>query len=168
MAKIILIQALPAPRLDSRENLTRALTLLQGCQGQEADLICFPEYFPFSGRGGVGGGGGSPPGAYHRRAGGRSRRDAVQYRHPVRPPGPVAGPPAEAQPGQPGASGLRRGPRRGLAGVGHRLRTPGPAGVHRFLGPARGGPAPGGRRGRISSSIPPFSPSSGATGRPGP
>jgi predicted amidohydrolase len=49
MAKIILIQALPASRLDSRENLTRALTLLQGCQGQEADLICFPEYFPFSG-----------------------------------------------------------------------------------------------------------------------
>jgi predicted amidohydrolase len=49
MAKIILIQALPAPRLESRENLTRALTLLQGCQGQEADLICFPEYFPFHG-----------------------------------------------------------------------------------------------------------------------
>ncbi|MGO8760643.1 MAG: carbon-nitrogen hydrolase family protein [Desulfobaccales bacterium] len=49
MAKIILIQALPASRLDSRENLTRALTLLQGCQGQEADLICFPEYFPFWG-----------------------------------------------------------------------------------------------------------------------
>ena len=49
MAKIILIQALPAPRLDSRENLTRALTLLQGCQEQEADLICFPEYFPFWG-----------------------------------------------------------------------------------------------------------------------
>ena len=49
MAKIILIQALPASRLDSRENLTRALTLLQGCQGLEADLICFPEYFPFSG-----------------------------------------------------------------------------------------------------------------------
>ncbi|MDP2045025.1 MAG: nitrilase-related carbon-nitrogen hydrolase, partial [Deltaproteobacteria bacterium] len=49
MAKIILIQALPAPRLDSRENLTRALALLQGCQKQEADLICFPEYFPFRG-----------------------------------------------------------------------------------------------------------------------
>src|SRR5659263_664012 len=49
MAKIILIQPLPAPRLDSRENLTRALTLLQDCQEQEADLICFPEYFPFWG-----------------------------------------------------------------------------------------------------------------------
>ncbi len=49
MAKIIVIQALPAPRLDSRENLDRALKLLQGCQGQGADLICFPEYFPFCG-----------------------------------------------------------------------------------------------------------------------
>jgi len=49
MAKIILIQPLPAPRLDSRENLVRALALLEGCQGEEADLICFPEYFPFSG-----------------------------------------------------------------------------------------------------------------------
>jgi len=49
MAKIILCQALPAPRLDSRENLARALKLLQGCQGQDADLICLPEYFPFLG-----------------------------------------------------------------------------------------------------------------------
>jgi predicted amidohydrolase len=49
MVKIILIQALPASSLDSRENLTRALTLLQACQGLEADLICFPEYFPFRG-----------------------------------------------------------------------------------------------------------------------
>lgn len=49
MAKIILIQALPAPLLDSRENLSRALKLLEACQGQEADLICFPEYFPFTG-----------------------------------------------------------------------------------------------------------------------
>ena len=49
MAKIILIQALPAARLDSRENLTRALRLLEACQGHQPDLICFPEYFPFSG-----------------------------------------------------------------------------------------------------------------------
>ncbi len=49
MAKIILIQALPAPRLDSRENLARALKLLDACQGLQADLICFPEYFPFWG-----------------------------------------------------------------------------------------------------------------------
>jgi len=49
MAKLILIQALPAPRLDSRENLARALKLLEACRGQGADLICFPEYFPFWG-----------------------------------------------------------------------------------------------------------------------
>ena len=49
MVKIILIQARPAARLESRENLTRALELLERCQGQGADLICFPEYFPFSG-----------------------------------------------------------------------------------------------------------------------
>lgn len=49
MAKIILIQARPAARLESPENLTRALKLLEGCRGQKADLICFPEYFPFYG-----------------------------------------------------------------------------------------------------------------------
>jgi predicted amidohydrolase len=49
MAKIILIQPLPALRLDSRKNLVRALALLEGCQGEAADLICFPEYFPFFG-----------------------------------------------------------------------------------------------------------------------
>jgi predicted amidohydrolase len=49
MAKIILIQAQPGSRLDSPENLSRALALLEGCRGQAADLICFPEYFPFRG-----------------------------------------------------------------------------------------------------------------------
>jgi predicted amidohydrolase len=49
MVKIILIQALPAPRLESPENLDRALKLLNRCRGMEADLICFPEYFPFAG-----------------------------------------------------------------------------------------------------------------------
>jgi predicted amidohydrolase len=49
LVRIILIQALPAPRLESRENLDRALQLLSRCRGQQADLICFPEYFPFAG-----------------------------------------------------------------------------------------------------------------------
>jgi predicted amidohydrolase len=49
MAKIMIVQALPATRPDSRENLERALKLLEACQGEEADLICFPEYFPFHG-----------------------------------------------------------------------------------------------------------------------
>lgn len=47
--KIILIQALPQTQLDSPENAERAVKLLERCRGQEADLICFPEYFPFSG-----------------------------------------------------------------------------------------------------------------------
>ena len=47
--KIILLQALPAPQLESPENLSRALSLLARCEGTEADLICFPEYFPFAG-----------------------------------------------------------------------------------------------------------------------
>jgi predicted amidohydrolase len=49
LVKIILIQALPASQLDSPENLDRALKLLERCRRLEADLICFPEYFPFSG-----------------------------------------------------------------------------------------------------------------------
>ncbi len=47
--KIILIQPLPVARLDSPENLDRAVKLLERCRGRQADLICFPEYFPFSG-----------------------------------------------------------------------------------------------------------------------
>jgi predicted amidohydrolase len=49
MVNLILIQALPVPVLESRENLDRALHYLAECQGRGADLICFPEYFPFSG-----------------------------------------------------------------------------------------------------------------------
>ncbi|HEY9074769.1 MAG TPA: nitrilase-related carbon-nitrogen hydrolase, partial [Desulfobaccales bacterium] len=49
MVKILLIQPLPARRLDDPENLKRAQTLLAQCQGRGADLICLPEYFPFAG-----------------------------------------------------------------------------------------------------------------------
>jgi predicted amidohydrolase len=49
MVKVILIQPLPCSRLDSRENLPRALELLARCRGKKADVICFPEYFPFFG-----------------------------------------------------------------------------------------------------------------------
>jgi predicted amidohydrolase len=49
MAKIILVQARPAPRLEDRRNLDLALALLARCRGREADLICLPEYFPFRG-----------------------------------------------------------------------------------------------------------------------
>ena len=49
MVNILLIQPLPAERLDSPENLRRALSLLDECRGRGADLICLPEYFPFTG-----------------------------------------------------------------------------------------------------------------------
>jgi predicted amidohydrolase len=49
MVKILLIQPQPFDRLDSPVNLSRAQTLLARCQGLGADLICLPEYFPFSG-----------------------------------------------------------------------------------------------------------------------
>ncbi len=49
MVKILLVQPLPASRLESPENLKLALSLLAQCRGRGADLICFPEYFPFSG-----------------------------------------------------------------------------------------------------------------------
>jgi predicted amidohydrolase len=51
MVKVIIIQPRPAARLESPENLVLALRLLQDCRGRGADLICFPEYFPFSGEG---------------------------------------------------------------------------------------------------------------------
>jgi predicted amidohydrolase len=47
--KIILIQPRPASSLDSPENVQLALKLLEGCRERQADLICFPEYFPFTG-----------------------------------------------------------------------------------------------------------------------
>ena len=49
LVKIILIQPLPVAQLDSPENADRAVKLLERCRDQQADLICFPEYFPFSG-----------------------------------------------------------------------------------------------------------------------
>lgn len=49
MVNLVLVQALPGPRLESRENLVLALRYLERCQGRGVDLICFPEYFPFSG-----------------------------------------------------------------------------------------------------------------------
>ena len=49
LVKIILIQPRPVSQLDSPENVDRALKLLEDCRGEAADLICFPEYFPFTG-----------------------------------------------------------------------------------------------------------------------
>lgn len=49
MVNILLIQPLPATRLESPDNVQLAQTLLAQCRGRGADLICFPEYFPFHG-----------------------------------------------------------------------------------------------------------------------
>jgi len=49
MVKVLLIQPRPLPRLEDPENLALALRLLAQCEGKGAHLICFPEYFPFSG-----------------------------------------------------------------------------------------------------------------------
>ncbi len=49
MVNILLIQPLPASRLEAPENLKLAQSLLARCRGRGADLICFPEYFPFAG-----------------------------------------------------------------------------------------------------------------------
>ncbi len=49
MTKLMLIQPRPNPQLESPENLHLALKLLAQCRGEQADLICFPEYFPFQG-----------------------------------------------------------------------------------------------------------------------
>ncbi len=49
MTRILLIQPLPATSLESRDNVSRALGLLARCRGAQADLICFPEYFPYQG-----------------------------------------------------------------------------------------------------------------------
>ena len=49
MIKVILIQPRPFPRLEAPENLALALQLLARCEAMGGQLICFPEYFPFSG-----------------------------------------------------------------------------------------------------------------------
>lgn len=49
MVNILIIQPKPVPRMDDPENLRLAQALLAQCRGRGADLICLPEYFPFSG-----------------------------------------------------------------------------------------------------------------------
>ena len=168
MAKIILIQALPAPRLDSRENLTRALTLLQGCQEQEADLICFPEYFPFRGEEELAAAAARLQ--VHIIAGLVEEADGRRYNTATLfdRRGRLLGRQRKHNLGNLERRGFGVVPGEGWQVWDTDFGRLGAAGVHRFLGPARGGPAPGGLQGWISSSIPPFSPFSGATGRPGP
>jgi predicted amidohydrolase len=47
--RIAIIQPKPYPSMDDPRNIGHALQLMEKCQGEELDVICFPEYFPFLG-----------------------------------------------------------------------------------------------------------------------
>jgi predicted amidohydrolase len=47
--RVAIIQPKPYPSFDDPRNLGHALQLLEKCQGEHLDIICFPEYFPFLG-----------------------------------------------------------------------------------------------------------------------
>ncbi len=47
--KVAIIQPKPYPSFDDPRNIGHALQLMERCRGEELDLICFPEYFPFLG-----------------------------------------------------------------------------------------------------------------------
>ena len=47
--RIAVIQPKPYPSFDDPRNIGHALQLLEKCQGEELDLVCLPEYFPFLG-----------------------------------------------------------------------------------------------------------------------
>ena len=47
--RIAIIQPKPYPSFDDPRNIGHALQLMEKCRGEELDVICFPEYFPFLG-----------------------------------------------------------------------------------------------------------------------
>ncbi len=47
--RIAMIQPKPYPSCDDPRNIGHALQLMEKCRGEELDVICFPEYFPFLG-----------------------------------------------------------------------------------------------------------------------
>ncbi len=47
--RVALIQPKPYPHRDDPQNLGHALSLLEKCRGEELDVACFPEYFPYLG-----------------------------------------------------------------------------------------------------------------------
>jgi predicted amidohydrolase len=47
--RVAIMQPKPYPSFDDPRNLGHALLLLQRCQGEKLDVICFPEYFPYQG-----------------------------------------------------------------------------------------------------------------------
>ena len=47
--RVAIIQPKPYPSFDDPRNIGHAMQLLERCSGEELDVICFPEYFPFLG-----------------------------------------------------------------------------------------------------------------------
>jgi predicted amidohydrolase len=47
--RIAIIQPKPYPAFDDPRNIGHALQLIEKCRGEELDVICLPEYFPFLG-----------------------------------------------------------------------------------------------------------------------
>ncbi len=51
--RVALIQPKPYPSFDDPKNLGHALQLMEKCRGENPDVICFPEYFPYLGEEGL-------------------------------------------------------------------------------------------------------------------
>lgn len=47
--RVAMIQPKPYPAFEDPRNLGHALMLLERCRGENLDVICFPEYFPYQG-----------------------------------------------------------------------------------------------------------------------
>ncbi len=47
--RVAIIQPKPYPAFDDPRNPGQALTLLDRCEGEQLDVVCFPEYFPYQG-----------------------------------------------------------------------------------------------------------------------
>ena len=47
--RVAVMQPKPYPTFDDPMNLAHALIMLEKCRGEELDVVCFPEYFPYHG-----------------------------------------------------------------------------------------------------------------------
>ncbi|SFM59746.1 carbon-nitrogen hydrolase family protein [Thermodesulforhabdus norvegica] len=49
LIKVAIVQPKPYPSYDDPHNVVHALFLLDQCRGEQLDVVCLPEYFPFQG-----------------------------------------------------------------------------------------------------------------------
>lgn len=47
--RVAMIQPKPYPTFDDPRNLAHALIMLEKCRGEQLDVVCYPEYFPYQG-----------------------------------------------------------------------------------------------------------------------